>query len=69
MPHSWSVRKDHEGQPVIVERALGRPSEAASALIALLRDELSEVFVLLSLKTKFHVIAYHDIALVDWTAR
>jgi hypothetical protein len=35
----YAVRKDHEGQPVIVGRALGRPSEAASALMALLRDE------------------------------
>jgi len=57
----YAVRKDHDGQPVIVGRALGRPSEAASALMALLQDEPSEVFVILCLTTKFHVIAYHEV--------
>jgi DNA repair protein RadC len=57
----YAVRKDHEGQPVIVGRALGRPSEAASALMTLLQDEPSEVFVVLCLTTKFHVIAYHEV--------
>src|SRR4051812_7829621 len=46
---------------VIVGRALGRPSEAASALMTLLQDEPSEVFVILCLTTKFHVIAYHEV--------
>ena len=57
----YAVRKDQDGQPVIVGRALGRPSEAASALMALLQDEPSEVFVILCLTTKFHVIAYHEV--------
>ena len=57
----YAVRKDHDGQPVIVGRALGRPSEAASALMTLLQDEPSEVFVVLCLTTKFHVIAYHEV--------
>jgi DNA repair protein RadC len=56
----YAVRKDHDGQPVIVGRALGRPSEAASALMTLLQDEPAEVFVVLCLTTKFHVIAYHE---------
>jgi DNA repair protein RadC len=58
----YAVRKDHDGQPVIVGRALGRPSEAASALMTLLQDEPSEVFVILCLTTKFHVIAYHEVS-------
>ena len=57
----YAVRKDHDGQPVIVGRALGRPSEAASALMTLLQDEPSEVFVVLCLTTKFQVIAYHEV--------
>jgi len=53
----YAVRKDHAGEPVIVGRSLGRPSEAASALMALLQDEPSEVFVILCLTTKDRVIA------------
>jgi hypothetical protein len=34
-----AVRKDHDRQPVIVGRALRRPSEAALALMTLLQDE------------------------------
>jgi DNA repair protein RadC len=45
----------------MVGRALGRPSEAASALMALLQDEPSEVFVIPCLTTKCHVIAYHEV--------
>ena len=54
----YAVRKDHDGEPVIVGRALGRPSEAASALMALLQDEPAEAFVILCLTTKFQVIAH-----------
>jgi DNA repair protein RadC len=57
----YAVRRDQDGQPVIVGRALGRPSEAASALMALLQDEPSEVFVILCLTTKLQVIAYHEV--------
>jgi len=57
----YAVRKDHDGKPVIVGRALGRPSEAASALMTLLQDEPAEVFVILCLTTKLHVIAYHEV--------
>jgi DNA repair protein RadC len=41
----YAVRKDHEGQPVIVGRA----------------HEPSEVFIVLCLTTKCHVIAYHEV--------
>jgi DNA repair protein RadC len=57
----YAVRKDHDGEPVIVGCALGRPSEAASTLMTLLQDEPAEVFVILCLTTKFHVIAYHEV--------
>ena len=57
----YAVRKDHAGEPVIVGRSLGRPSEAASALMALLQDEPSEVFAILCLTTKHQVIGYHEV--------
>ena len=57
----YAVRKDHDGEPVVVGRSLGRPSEAASALMALLQDEPAEVFVILCLTTKHRVIAYHEV--------
>ena len=58
----YAVRKDSEGQPVVVGRALGRPSDAASALMALLQDEPSEVFAILCVTTKHRVIAYHEVS-------
>lgn len=57
----YAVRRDQDGAPVIVGRSLGRPSEAASALITLLQDEPSEVFAILCLTTKYQVIAYHEV--------
>ena len=32
----YAVRKDREGQPIVVGRVLDRPSDAASALMTLL---------------------------------
>jgi len=40
----YAIRKDHDAEPVIVGRTLGRPSEAASALMTLLQDEPAKVF-------------------------
>ena len=57
----YAVKKDHDDQPVVVGRALGRPSEAAAALMALLQDEPAEVFAILCLTTKYRVIAYHEV--------
>ena len=53
-----AVRKDHDGQPVIVGRDLSNPSDTAASLITLLQDEPSEVFAILCLSTKHRVIAY-----------
>ena len=57
----YAVRKDHDGEPVVVGRSLGRPSEAAAALMTLLQDEPAEVFVILCLTTKHRVIAFHEV--------
>jgi DNA repair protein RadC len=56
------VRKDLDGQPVVVGRALDRPWDAASALMTLLQDEPAEVFAILCLTTKHRVIAYHEVS-------
>ena len=40
----YAVRKDHDGQPVVLGREFGRPADAAAALMALLQDEPAEVF-------------------------
>ena len=58
----YAVRKDHDGQPVIVGRDLSNPSDTAASLIALLQDEPSEVFAILCLSTKHRVIAYHEVS-------
>lgn len=57
----YAVKKDHDHQPVVVGRALSRPSEAAAGLMALLQDEPAEVFAILCLTTKYRVIAYHEV--------
>ena len=57
----YSVRKDLDGQPVVVGRALDRPWDAAAALMALLQDEPAEVFATLCLTTKYRVIAYYEV--------
>lgn len=58
----YSVKKDGDGQPVVVGRALNAPRDAASALVTLLQDEPSEVFAILCLTTKHRVIAYHEVS-------
>lgn len=58
----YAVRKDHDGQPVVVGREFGRPSDAAAALMPLLQDEPAEVFAILCLTTKHRVIAYHEVS-------
>ena len=57
----YAVKKDQDDQPVVVGRALGRPSEAGAALMALLQDEPAEVFAILCVTTKYRVIAYHEV--------
>ena len=58
----YSVRKDLDGERVVVGRALDRPWDAASTLMTLLQDEPAEVFAILCLTTKHRVIAYHEVS-------
>ena len=58
----YEVRKDHEGQPIVVGRDLGSPRETASALMTALQDQPGEVFAILCLSTKLRVIAYHEVS-------
>jgi len=58
----YSVRKDCDGQPMVVGRDLGNPSETAASLVAMLQDEPSEVFAILCISTKHRVIAYHEVS-------
>jgi hypothetical protein len=39
----YTTRKDHDGRPVAIGRGLDTPKASAAALMALLRDESSEV--------------------------
>jgi DNA repair protein RadC len=58
----YSVRKDGDGQSVMIARSAGRPVDAAIALTTLLQDEPSEVFGILCLTTKHRVIAFHEVS-------
>jgi DNA repair protein RadC len=58
----YAVKRDQDGQPILIGRTLGRPSESAAALMALLQDEPAEVFAILCLTTKYRVIAYHEVS-------
>jgi DNA repair protein RadC len=58
----YAVRKDHEGQPIVVGRELGSPRETASALMTALQDQPGEVFAILCVSTKLRVIAYHEVS-------
>ena len=58
----YAVKKDDEGRPIMIGRALTNPSESASLLMTLLQDEPAEVFAILCLTTKHRVIAYHEVS-------
>jgi DNA repair protein RadC len=58
----YSVKKDCEGQPMVVGRDLGNPSETAASLVTMLQDEPSEVFAILCITTKHRVIAFHEVS-------
>ena len=58
----YSVRKDGEGQPVVVGRDTSNPRETAASLMTMLQDEPSEVFAILCVTTKYRVIAYHEVS-------
>ena len=58
----YAVKKDSEGQPIVVGRALSNPRETALLLMTVLQDEPSEVFAILCVTTKHRVIAYHEVS-------
>ena len=58
----YAVKKDSEGQPIVVGRALSNPRETALSLMTVLQDEPSEVFAILCVTTKHRVIAYHEVS-------
>ena len=58
----YSVRKDGEGQPVVVGRDTSNPRETAALLMTMLQDEPSEVFAILCVTTKYRVIAYYEVS-------
>jgi DNA repair protein RadC len=58
----YAVKKDADGRPVMIGRMLITPLEAAAVLVPLLQHEPSEVFVVLLLSTRHHVLAYHEVA-------
>ena len=58
----YSVKRDGDGQAVIVGRSITSPRDSAAALVALLQDEPTEVFAILCLTTKYRVIAYHEVS-------
>jgi DNA repair protein RadC len=45
-----------------VGRSITSPRDSAAALVALLQDEPTEVFVILCLTTNYRVIAYHEVS-------
>jgi DNA repair protein RadC len=58
----YTVRKNSEGQPVVVGRTLSNPRETAASLMTVLQDEPAEVFAILCVTTKHRVIAYHEVS-------
>jgi len=58
----YTVRKNSEGQPVVVGRTLCNPRETAASLMTVLQDEPAEVFAILCVTTKHRVIAYHEVS-------
>ena len=58
----YAVKADATGQPILIGRTLNTPHAIAVALTALLHDESSEVFAILCLSTKHHVLGYHEVS-------
>ena len=58
----YSVKKDGDGRPTIIDRVIHTPEACSVAFRTLLQDEPSEVFAILCLTTKHRVIAYHEVS-------
>ena len=57
----YTVKRDDEGRVITIGRTLTTPRESASVLMPLLQHEASEVFAVLFLSTRHHVLAYHEV--------
>ena len=57
----YAVKTDEEGRPIMMGRTLMTPRESASVLMPLLQHEPSEVFAVLFLSTRHHVVAYYEV--------
>lgn len=57
----YAVKRDDEGRPVMIGRVLTTPRDSAAVLVPLLQHEPSEVFAVLFLSTRHHVLAYHEV--------
>jgi DNA repair protein RadC len=58
----YAVKQDADGEPILVDHALAAPRDAAQLLMRLLQDETSEVFAMLLLSTRHHVLAYYEVS-------
>ena len=58
----YAVKPDRTGQPVLLGQALTTPQVAADLLMRVLGDEATEVFALVLLSARHHVIAYHEVS-------
>ena len=58
----YTVKKDGEGKPTLTDRIINTPAACAAVCTSLLQDESCEVFGILCLTTKHHVIAYHEVS-------
>jgi DNA repair protein RadC len=58
----YSAVNDADGGPLLVGRTIERPSDAAPALMTLLRHEAVEVFVVLCLSTTRRVLGYYEVS-------
>jgi DNA repair protein RadC len=58
----YGVKADASGQPVPVGQAMSTPAIAAQLLLRVLGDEATEVFAVVLLSTRHHVLAYHEVS-------
>ena len=58
----YAAKTDATGEPILIGRTLSTPQAVAAALTALLHDESIEVFAILCLSTKHHVLGYHEVS-------
>ncbi len=58
----YTVKSDDCGELVRIPHELRTPRDSAGLLTPLLQDEASEVFVVLLLSTRKHVLAYQEVS-------